>query len=335
MAEEQAAEGGMNNILPSGNIFVYTGEQEVPADVTHVIIDRSIKIIPEQAFYGCEKLVSVEFHDGVEEIKGLAFDGCHSLRGIKLPGVKEVGWEAFMDCFSLTDVEFGDKLEIIGRGAFNGCHSLRKIKMQSVRRIGCGAFSGYCEQLTDVELPAVEWIGNGAFNGCRSLRRIAIPSKGIIFSFCIQERYYQFRECENLTTVDLVGGIHKTIASLLLESWKDDMNQEIGRINQVLPITSANEKTDVIKQWIRSVLERIEYFKDEHKRLLKKVIPQLLALAVWKAKLDVKEEDDPNTNVKVQAKEAKIDVEGKRKERRITSGADIIIRNVLPFLKLE
>jgi hypothetical protein len=35
------------------------------------------------------------------------------------------------------------------------------------------------------------------------------------------------------------------------------------------------------------------------------------------------------------AKKAKIDDEGARKEARITSGADIIIKNVLPYLKME
>ena len=54
------------------NIFVYLGgEQEVPADVTHVIIDRSVKIIPRHAFNGRTKLVSVEFHDGVEKLNNV------------------------------------------------------------------------------------------------------------------------------------------------------------------------------------------------------------------------------------------------------------------------
>ena len=35
------------------------------------------------------------------------------------------------------------------------------------------------------------------------------------------------------------------------------------------------------------------------------------------------------------AKKAKIDDEGVRKEARITSGADIIIKNVLTYLKME
>ena len=38
---------------------------------------------------------------------------------------------------------------------------------------------------------------------------------------------------------------------------------------------------------------------------------------------------------KVKAKKAKIDADGERKEQLITSGADIVIKNVLPFLQLE
>jgi len=70
----------------------------------------------------------------------------------------------------------------------------------------------------------------------------------------------------------------------------------------------------------------MEHYKAEHNTLLKEDMTQL-ELVVWKAKLDEKEE--------AQAKKAKIDVKVVRKEKHITSGADIIIQNVLPFLKLE
>ena len=104
------ADGGVNII------FVYLGgEQVVPRDVTHVIIHRSVKIIPRGAFSGRTQLVSVETHDGLEKVEGRAFWGCISLRGIKLPGVREIEYEeAFNNCIALTDVEFGNKLETIG-----------------------------------------------------------------------------------------------------------------------------------------------------------------------------------------------------------------------------
>jgi len=333
MAEEQAAEG-MNIVLPpdNNNMFVYTGEQDVPAGVTHVIIDRSVRIIPREALRNRRNLVSVVCHYDVEKIEARAFFGCSSLRGIKLPGVREVGFAAFWNCTALADVEFGDKLETIGSHAFSCCCSLRNIKIPTVRTIRSSAFQ-FCKQLTDMELPAVEEIGFFAFLRCGSLRRIAIPPKDNILPFdAIYQRYNQFEDCENLTTVDLVGEVHNTISSLLLESWRNEMNQEIDRINQELPNTPAYEKTVEIQEWIRSVINRMEHHKAEHHALLKEDMTQL-ELALWKAKLDDNEDD--NSNLKVQTKKDKIDVESMRKERRIKSGAAIVIKNVLPFLKLE
>ena len=108
------------------------------------------------------------------------------------------------------------------------------------------------------------------------------------------------------------------------------MNHEINRINQELPGTPSHEKTNVIRLWIRSVINKMNRYKSEHKRLLKEYMT-LLELAVWKAKLDQKEH---NSTLKVQTKRPKIDEESTRRESRITSGADTIIKNVLPFLKL-
>jgi hypothetical protein len=62
----------------------------------------------------------------------------------------------------------------------------------------------------------------------------------------------------------------------------------------------------------------------------------LLELALWKAKLDEKGEVEDNfsSDADVQAKKACICVEIARKQRRITSGASIVIKNVLPFFRL-
>jgi hypothetical protein len=317
---------------------VYTGQQDVPFGVTHVRIDRSVKIIPLNAFGGRTQLVSVETHDGIEKVEVFAFNGCHSLGGIKLPGVREVGYAAFANCSSLREVEFGNKLETIGNDAFARCLYLQKIKMPSVRTIQGAAFIN-CKQLTDVEMPAVERIGIGAFIRCVHLQRIAVPLKDNMFPLNPRHQLYtQFDDCENLATVDLVGieKIRKTIASLLLESWRDEMNQEIDRINHVLPNTPADEKAAVIQEYIRSVISRMEHYKAEHNRLLKEDMTQL-ELAVWKAKLDdEKVENERDTLDGKAAKKTMVDVETARGELRITSGADIniIISNVLPFLQL-
>jgi hypothetical protein len=293
LAAEQAAlyDNTMAELAAEENdIFVYLGgEQEVPGNVKHVVIDKSVTIIPVRAFWNRTKLVSIKFHDKIEKIEGGAFNRCWSLRRVKLLGVKEIGKCAFSACVGLSNVEFGDKLETIGPHAFDFC---------------------------------------------ASLRRIVLPLKDNMFPlFGRHQRCTQFDYCEYLTAVDIaIAGIHKTVSSFLLERWRDEINEEIGRINQLLPKTPHREKTDSICRWIRSVLRRIEHYKAEHNRLLKEATT-LLELALWKAKLDDEKDDD---DTKGGSTEGAIQVEKSgRNGRRIISGASIVIENVLPFLQLE
>eukprot|EP00984_Skeletonema_dohrnii_P034479 scaffold33569_cov84-Skeletonema_dohrnii-CCMP3373.AAC.13 len=272
-------------------------------------------------YTGGDQVVPWEFHDGIERIGQHAFNGCVSLRSVKLLGVKIIKWRAFSNCSDLIDVEFGVELGRIGTSAFLNCKSLRNITIPSVRSIGQLAFDN-CEQLTDLEFgEELETLQRYAFNDCQHLRRVSMPLKDGM----IEDNAFAF--CPNLTTVALVGGIHLTIASLHLESWRNEMRGEINRINQVLPITPL--KTEAIQQWIRSVICRIDHYKSEHKALLKEATT-LLELALWKANLEEKEDHG-----EVKAKRVKIDIQSKRNERRITSGANIIIKNVLPFLELK
>eukprot|EP00984_Skeletonema_dohrnii_P001476 scaffold470_cov72-Skeletonema_dohrnii-CCMP3373.AAC.5 len=316
----------MAEVHEDDEIFVYMGgDQEVPRDVRRVRIDKSVKIIPSRAFSGREHLINVEFHDGIEIIEFRAFYGCTSLNSVKLLGVKVIEVGAFHHCDGLTEIEFGDTLQTIGEGAFELCISLRTITMPCVRSIGKYAFVN-CQQLTHLELPeGLETIEQSAFHSCLSLRRIAMPLRDDMIGD------YVFFNCPNLTTVDLVGGIHNNIASLHLERWRHEMKDEINRINQALPNTTRLHKTTVIQQWIRSVIRRLDHYNTQHKALLKEATT-LLELALWKAKIEEKEEDSLRG---VMAKRAKIDIQSKRSERRITSGANIIIKNVLPFLELR
>jgi len=100
-------------------IFVYVGgDQVVPDGVRRVRIDKSVKIIPSEAFQNRLSLIYVEFHDDIERIEVWAFHCCESLRRVKLLGVKVIEMAAFLCCSGLTEVEFGDKLETIERLAF-------------------------------------------------------------------------------------------------------------------------------------------------------------------------------------------------------------------------
>eukprot|EP00574_Skeletonema_japonicum_P000328 CAMPEP_0201740244 /NCGR_PEP_ID=MMETSP0593-20130828/46204_1 /ASSEMBLY_ACC=CAM_ASM_000672 /TAXON_ID=267983 /ORGANISM="Skeletonema japonicum, Strain CCMP2506" /LENGTH=101 /DNA_ID=CAMNT_0048234549 /DNA_START=676 /DNA_END=977 /DNA_ORIENTATION=- len=101
------------------------------------------------------------------------------------------------------------------------------------------------------------------------------------------------------------------------------MIAEIDRINQVLPATRVNEKTNEIQQWMELVLDKMDHYKAEHYRYVKEGVT-LLELALWKAKLGEEEEKYGEGR----SKKAKVDAESARKERRITSGADVVMKNV-------
>ncbi len=321
-------ESGNNNV-----VFVYMGgDQEVPTDVTHVRVHKSVKIITANLFQNCYHLMSIEMHDGVEIIKEYAFSHCCSLRGIKLPGVRVIEKGVFYQCNALADVDFGNnnKLETIGEGAFDGCYALTTIEIPKVRVIEGWAFYG-CKQLTAAKFSEdLQTIGPRSFEDCECLQRITIPLKVKMFGIDPI-----FHDCYELSQVNVVGGIHKTISSLLLQSWRNEMNDEIDRINQVLPNTGRYEKTAAIRRWNTRVLERIEHYKSEHYALLKEDMTQL-ELALWKANLHNEEEmeearEQPTKKAKIDRKTEN----ARRQEQRITSGASIVIKNVLPFLKLE
>ena len=304
-------------------IFVYMGgDQQVPDGVRRARIHKSVKIIRARAFYNCWRLIHVDFHDGVEIIEEQAFYSCVRLRIVKLLGVKIVKERAF-GYTGLADVEFGDKLETIELSAINNCKALTNIKMPSVRNIGKFAFAS-CSELTDVELgEALRTIEEYTFDNCRKLERIALP----LISNMIEN--HVFDDCRNLTTVDLVGGIHQTVASFHMESWRNDMNNEINRINSVLP-TITRGKTEVIQQWMESVINRLDHCKAEYQKLLKEATT-LLELALWKANID----DNEGGQLE---REGVRTTRGSRKRARreclIIASADVVIENVLLFLQL-
>ena len=315
-----------------GNIFIYRGGR-APRHVTHVRIDKSVDEIEEYAFSKCHRLVQVDTHDGIRKVGRNAFNECKSLKWIDLTSVVEIGIVAFAECENLESVEFGDKLETIELSAFEDCFSLKDLRLPSVITVGEAAFYK-CNRLTDIELSErLEAIGGRAFCFCPCLQRIAIPLKRDLLPLdmlYVGGFYTQFNRCEQLTTVDLIGGIHKTVTSLHMEGWKNEMIEEINRINQVLPGTGIFEKTTAIHQWMGSVLDKLDHYKAEHGRYVNEATT-LLELALWKAKLAGKDDDSAT----VRTKKAKVDAESVRREKRITCGADMVIKNVLPFLQLE
>ena len=331
MADNQLLNNDGGDGGAGDEIFVYTGgDQEVPWDVRRVRIAENVDTILAETFEGCAQLIEVEGHNKLKKIEPRAFRYCRCLRRVtKMTGLKEIKRLAFYCCYALSELEF-DKLEIIGTGAFDDCKSLRTINMPSVRRIEEQGFEG-CDALIDVMFgEKLERIEQYAFCVCTALRRITIPLKD---NLIIEDE--AFSNCENFCRVDsLDEGIHETISSLHLESWRNEMLEEIDSINQTLPNIRENEKTQAIQRWIARVFGRIEHYKSEHEALVKEAMT-LLELALWKTKL-LTEADEKKYNVNEVTKKAKIGAENAaRREHRVTCGANIVIKNVLPFLALK
>jgi hypothetical protein len=330
MADNPLLNDNNDGVGGGEDIFVYVGgEQEVPRDVKRVCIAENVDTIPERTFLDRQQLIEVEGHVRLKKIERHAFANCRSLRrATKMQGVLEIERSAFNHCIALSELEF-DKLEIIGPSAFAYCRCLRSINMPSVRRVGDSAFS-FCRQLTDAVFgEKLERIEQYIVNGCTALRRIVIPLKdNILFD------NYAFNYCGNLSRVDtLAGEIHENISSLHLKTWRHEMEEEIDRINQTLPnVPSATLKAEITREWIARVLSRMEHYKGEHKMLLKEAMT-LLELALWKANLhdEAANDADAQEGVRVTRGQRK----RARKDRCITSGASIVIKNVLPFLALK
>ena len=281
--------------------YNFTGRdgELIPRHITHVIIDKGLKFVPADAFYKHPNIQEVICHDGVERIEKHAFSCCHRLLRVIMLGVKVVEESAFHLCKFLTYIECS-KLERIGELALGNCTSLSSIDLPSINIVEGRAFRD-CKNLTNAKFgKELESIGRGAFLNCPSLERISLPLKdGVMTADDI------FQRCVKLHHVDLVGGVHETADALLLEEWKDDMNEEIYEIDQVLPNTPAGISSSVaydaggkartIRSWITSVLRKIIHYKAEHRRILNEAATTLLQTTL------------PN---------------------------DILLKNVLPFLEL-
>ena len=324
---------GDNNFIT----YIYRGEEGeiIPDDVTRIIVDVSVWLIRAEAFRGHTNIVEVICHNDVEKIGTMAFRWCRNLRRVVMPGVKVVFRQAFFKCDALTDVECG-KLELIKVEAFAFCESLRSINLPSARVAERKAFDG-CKALKGVKFSKkLEGLSRQAFCNCRSLERIQIPLKdGMI------EYNDIFQGCESLRQVDLVEGavLQETIAALQFDRWRRTLNKYILIINRHLTESNAGStvedeygvKAMKIRVWIRFVLRKIDLFKAGHRRFLNEAAT-LLELAIWKANLD---DNNGGRIVREGVRTTRGSVKRARRELCITSGASIVIKNVLPFLELK
>lgn len=203
------------------------------------VIPESVNTISFAAFYNCDNLTEVVFHNGITEIAGLAFSGCDKLEKADLPSsVKTIGQDAFRGCDLIREVfipasvsalgESGN--DVFGKGvecitvdpankkyvSIDGmlftmkgkniqyCPGGKKGEINlpdKLTNINGAAFAG-CSMITAVNIPqSVKKIGISAFRNCSSLKEIVIP-EGVK-----EIKDTAFENCTSLEKVTLPEGI--------------------------------------------------------------------------------------------------------------------------------
>ena len=163
-------------------------------NLVRVIFSESLRVICEDAFFGCENLREIELPNGVVTIGERAFSKTGLLSADLPQSVKICGNSCFEDCKALSNVSLPDRLSMLGASAFSGCTSLSMIKIPEIASVRDGCFAGCA--FSRVDLPdAVSYIGRDAFSGCQSLRVVSLRAGDI------RLRGTAFDGCQNLTHV--------------------------------------------------------------------------------------------------------------------------------------
>ena len=171
-------------------VGIQTGLFQNDREVQSVTLPVTVTAIPNDAFRGCNSLVSINM-PGVTTIGLNAFRDCTSLTTVSLPRAATIGNNAFYNCSSLANITLPEAATI-GNEAFYNCYSLLTVTMPGVTTIGVNAFRG-CNSLHTVSIPGVMTIGSEAFRACISLVKVEVSERLTTAGFSA------FRDCINLS----------------------------------------------------------------------------------------------------------------------------------------
>ena len=170
-----------------------------------IIINDKTKLIADEAFLGCDKLINVTMPDSIRSICASAFSGCDNIKYNEYDNALYLGnaTNPYLVLIkakntSITSVEINKGTNVIAEGAFYGCNSLNSVVIQNgVTTIGESAFIDSVS-LTSVSIPdSVIAIGDGAFSGCSGLESVTMSGS------LTEIGRYAFCNCSSLTSVTI------------------------------------------------------------------------------------------------------------------------------------
>ena len=202
----------------------YTGEVNIPEQVTYNKRTFSVTSIGHDAFKGCKGLTSVTIGNSVTSIGDFAFSWCSGLTGVTIPNsVTSIGYYAFSGCSNLASVTIPNSVTTIENYAFNGCTSLETLIIEDGSSVLHLGYNSYSSSVT----------GEGLFYDC--------PLKSVYLGRNINETsqqcgYSPFYYNTTLTSV-IIGDSVTTIEDYAFSNCKGLTRVTIG--NSVTTISSG------------------------------------------------------------------------------------------------
>ena len=167
---------------------------------SELIIPDGVEEIANNAFNGCDSIISVSFPKSLISIGYDAFADC-SLENVMFSnGIKQV--DGFRNCNKLSEIILPDSVDNIADYAFEECTSLKKVTFpEELKKIGVGVFKN-CIKLEDLCLPIwLNKIDDYAFQGCKSITDFFIPDDVKIIG------NHAFEGCLKLNDLDLPNNL--------------------------------------------------------------------------------------------------------------------------------
>ena len=196
-------------IVPEGVKVIGESAFDYTRALKYIAFPESLRIISDEAFYGCAVLSGscsysgavdpselvfdgMQFPAGLERIGKRAFANCRLMMRVVIPdGINTVARQLFENCYALGEVILPSSIKSIGDSAFTCCNTLEYIELpDGLVSIGKFAFL-HCDSLFEISIPrGIGLIEEGAFYQCASLKNIIVPPVNRVrretFQYCFE-----------------------------------------------------------------------------------------------------------------------------------------------------
>lgn len=167
-------------------------------------IPKSVSVMEDYVFSGCESLTTVVIPDGIQSIGNGTFGYCSALENLNIPdSVTSIGDDAFSGCENLTSIALPNGVTNVGSYAFSDSGLTNISLPDSVTSIGIGAFSN-----TVIYNNPTNWENNILYIGNHLVKATAsISGDYTIKSGTKTIAGAAFRDCSALTSVTIPDSV--------------------------------------------------------------------------------------------------------------------------------